>query len=290
MLIIKMARYMKRRTFAKKRIFPRKSKRVFKRRSYRSRGSSKFTPADNRVGFTQRLKRQGPYRRKGYQPIIKGTGHRAESYISWNSSVTGPAANNMQMIINNFGAGYKIQSGTPISATSQTGFDAYYVASQNAPYGFTKCFSKGVKVKLLCTNTNELAGKVRITFAKLRRGRNGSLPAQWNTDVNRPIATRHWKVIKSESFIMEPFTYTDAGAANGSTVVEKNFYIPINKWRETITADAATSGGDWNLASYAPQDAIYMFVDTNDSNPTGSVIGFQSYIIDYFSTIETTQT
>jgi len=259
----------------------------FKRRG---RKNYKQTKADNLVGYTQKLQRQGPYRRPAYQPIIKGTGHRAETQITWNSSVAGPAANPLSMIVNNYGAAYKVQSGTVVTQNSLTGFDAYFVSSQNAPSGYVKVFSKGVRVKILVTNANETAGKVRITFAKIRKQKNPSLPAQWNTDVNRPLATRHWKIIKSEAFIMEPADYTDAGAATGVTTQEKNYYIPINKWRYTITGDSATSGADWQLVSYSPFDAIYMFVDTNDANPTGSVIGFNCYINDYFSTVETNQT
>lgn len=256
----------------------------------RGRKNFKQTKADNLVGYTQTLRRQGPYKRPAYQPLIKGTSHRAETQLVWNSSIAGPAANNMALVVNNFGAAYKVQTGTVITQNALTGFDAYFVSSQNAPYGMTKVFSKAVRVKILVTNSLETAGKVRITFAKIRKMRNASLPAQWNTDVNRPLATRHWKIIKSESFIMEPAEYTEAGAASGITTQEKNYYIPINKWRYTTTADAATSGDSWQLVTYSPYDAIYMFIDTNDANPSGSLIGFNCYINDYFSTVETTQT
>lgn len=263
-----------------------------KRRKYsgKRRNSFSYTPADARVGQTQKLARQGPYKRPSYQPRLKGTGHRAETQYTWNSSIAGPSPNPLALAVNQFGAAYKVQSGTVLSSNSITGFDAYFQQSQNAPWGFTKVFQKAVKVKLICLNDKETAGKVRVVFAKLRKGMSGTLPGQWNSDVNRPIATRHWKVIKMESFIMEPVTYTDAGVANGITTIEKNYYIPINKWRFTNTGDPATSGAAWQMTTYHPQEVIYMFIDTSDLNPTGSVIQFSMYVNDYFSTVETTQT
>jgi len=263
-------------------------------KKFRFSSSQRATPADARVGTTQKLRRQGPYKRPSYQPRLKATGHRAESYFNWVSSIAGPQVNPVALILNAYGHTYKVQSGTmslsPNAPASLTNFDAYFVSSQNAPYGMTKVFSKSVKVKLIAQNSNEQAGKVRIAICKLRKGFIGSIPGQWNSDVNRPIATRHWKVIRSESFIMEPATYTDAGNANGITTVEKNYYIPINKWRYTVAGDAATSGGSWQLTTYNPQDAIYMFVDTSDLNPTGSSITFTCYVNDYFSTVNNDQT
>lgn len=263
-----------------------------RRKTSRARYSFNKTAADARVGSTLTLKRQGPYKRQSYQPRLKASGHRAESLYNFDSSVTGPAVNPVAFIINSYGSTTKLQSGTmgTPSPAALTTFDAYFVSSQNAPYGMTKVFSKACKVKIIAQNDKEVAGKVRITFAKLRKGMIGSLPGQWNSDVNRPIATRHWKVIKSDNFIMEPVTYTDAGVANGITTIEKNYYIPINKWRYTVAGDAATSGGSWQMTTYNPQDAIYLFIDTNDLNPTGSLLKFNVYINDYFSTVGADQT
>lgn len=254
---------------------------------------NRYTPRSEdalRIQSTQTLRRQGPYKRPGYQPVIKGTGHRAESLITWNSSITGPSSNPVSMNIQNFGTIYKVQSGTIISQLALTGFDAYFQNSQNAPYNVTKVFQKGCKIKIRIVNNGEIAAKYRICFAKKRQYKIGTLPSQWNSDVNRPIATRHWKVLKCISGIIEPLTMTDAGVPNGITVTEKNFYIPFNKWRFTNTGDPASSGDQWQTQAYAPDQSVYMFVDTDDLNPTGSSLAFSCWLNDYFSTVETQQT
>jgi len=288
-----MARYMQARGVKRSARYQPYGKSVKRRRTYKKfkySSSQRATPSDARVGNTQKLRRQGPYKRPSYQPRLKASGHRAESKYVFSSSLAGPVANPVAFIVNSYGSTTKLQSGTLTSQEAISTFDSYYVATQNAPYGMTKVFSKSVKVKVVCVNNLEPSAKVRITFCKLRKGMIGSIPGQWNSDVFRPIATRHWKVIKTDSFIMEPVTYTDAGMANGITTVEKNYYIPINKWRYTVAGDAGTSGGSWQMTTYNPQDAIYMFIDTTDVSPTVSVVNFTVYVNDYFSTVNVDQT
>lgn len=282
----KSKRYTPYRSTSRKRYPPAKRRRM-------SKSTYRFKPKSEdalRIQGTQTIRRQGPYRRPGYQPLIKGSGHRAESYYQWFSSLATPANNPVTIAISNFGFNYKVQSGTIVTQTALTGFDAYFQNSQNAPFGVTKVFQKGCKIKLRITNNNEIACKYRICFVKKRQYKIGTLPGQWNSDVNRPIATRHWKVISMAQGIVEPLTMTDAGAANGITVTEKNFYIPINKWRYTNTGDPASTGDQWQTQAYGPDQTIYMMIDTEDTSSVGSSLSFVCWINDYFSTVETTQT
>lgn len=262
------------------------SGRAIRRRRYG--GSDTRIPQQALVANTI-SRRVGPYRSPNYVPTIKGTQHRAETVYWWNSSTVG-ATNNVAFIINQWGSAYKNQSGTLSGTTAYIGtFDSYAENGQNAPYGITKCFQKATSVRLDFTNNLESNCSVRVTFAKLRRYRVGTLSAQWNGDIRRPLATRHWKILKSETFIMEPATYTAATTPAGATRCIKKYYFPENKWRYTNTADPSTNGGSWDLRQYAPHDAIYMFVDTDDATSADSeYITVFCNINDYFHTVDAT--
>lgn len=284
---------MRRKGFFKAKVVARRKITSSRRQHYRGRSKyrpSSSTPEDARIGPIQKLRRQGPRRSFGYQPLLKANSHRAESYYTWSSSIAGPANNPLSFIVNNLGSIGKPTSGSITSQGYYSGFDAYVQNSQNAPYSVTKCFYKGCKVKINLLNDKEIACKYRIVFCKLKKYMIGTTPTQWNSDVNRSVNTKHWKVIKMTQGVMEPKTYTDAGVANGATRIEKNFYISVNKWYKTNTADPSSNYQAWQLQTYAPQESIFMFVDTDDTNPSGSSITFSAYINDYFSTFESTQT
>nr|WAE42985.1 MAG: capsid protein [Cressdnaviricota sp.] len=294
-------RYGKRRVY-KKRSYRRKSTRYpSKTRGYRSRSRAirksrpnfnRVTPEETHIANVKRGN-YGPYRSRGYQPILRGTPHRSESQITW-AAIFASALNPAVFAINAFGYQGKLRSGNMTTAAPLSGFDAYLTDStdDNYPQYITKAYSKACSIRLNCSNVLQAAVNVRVTFCKNRNYMSGSLPGQWNSDITRPVNTRHWKIVKTHSFIMTPATYaavsTDLIPAGPTTVVYK-YYFTFNKWRKTKDGDPANSYDQWSMENVAPFETIYMFIDT-DAVPGAGNTFFQMNVIDYFSTVEDTQT
>lgn len=223
-------------------------------------------------------------------PVVRGTKHRMELYgLAYSSSTL--SAIHPLLMVSRMSDAQVFGSSTITSYGQHTDFDAY---GNGYPIAFRKIFHKGTKVTVRCTNLNENNITVRISLVQLRKGMDN---ADWNNDPHRVINYRHWKVHFTEKFVMDTGDFTPIVASgtttgvqpNKSSMVTKEYYIPVNRWRKTRDGGPSNQDTDWN--SPCVNDELKFRIDTDDQTSVdGQYVQFDFKVTQYFCTVETDET
>ena len=271
----------------RKRFYTKQARRAYARRVLRKskarKPSTRRRSKTTQKSYYKSSSTVYPYRKsfKNYRrpPVIRGTSHRLEFEGTANSS--GVSSNNpIRLVVNALHLNDFFHQGFSTSVQF-TDHDAYKLAF---PTGMRKLFLKGVKVNLRVTNISEDNVTIRICVAQNKYNMTN---VDWNTTPNRVVNSRHYKVFLTHKFTMDQseFVSTTTGPSpQGTKMVTKTFWIPLNEWRYARDGMPATAAQEWEHSHH--RERIYMFIDTDDlTSAENQYVQFTVNSASYFYTV-----
>lgn len=270
------------------------------RRAYGSGGKS-YRYRKRRMRGSRRRGRSGIYRRRNIRnkaPFVRGTWHKTESVVNWTGTTALGAPNNCRLLCSAWdtytpSGGRWLDQGTFTSVSIFTDKDTYFQSgTANWPIGIRKFYWLKQINRIQMKWTTNQDTRVRITMAKFRKANTGPMLEDWNSDVTRVQNTRHYKIYKQKTFVLTASDFTtDATSTAARRQQEKVVYFNLHprKWMFTNTGDPSTASSDWFDNNYV-RDAVFLRIDTNDSNLADGSIEFQVIRTDLWCSVETTQT